>query len=240
MLWRCFAAGGTDPFHRIDDCRTLCEKINQHLKTLAKKLKLGHKWFLQMLNNPMHAAKLATKWLKDKIVSVLERPSSSLDLSSIENLWVEVKKQVGLQPWLCYTSSVRIGTKSQQTVTRLSDIMSFSVRYENYFRKNIFYKAREKNKKMISDKSNMGSKTWGSVNTTIDTVFWEKGFCSIYISHPQGNSLWWIDIFTNLIQKVDCIFDKTEYLRFFKRTILAPSFIHAHCTTNYSNQRPVC
>ena len=68
--------------------------LRQHLKTSVRKLKLGRKWVFQMDNDPEHTSKVMAKWLKDKKVKVLEWPSQSSDLNSIDNLWAELKKIV--------------------------------------------------------------------------------------------------------------------------------------------------
>lgn len=55
MLWGCFTAGGTDALHKIDDImrkENYVDILKQHLKTSARKLKLGPKWLFQMINDP--------------------------------------------------------------------------------------------------------------------------------------------------------------------------------------------
>ena len=83
MLWGCFTAGGSGALHNIDDIMRMENYVailKQHLKTSARKLKLGHKWVFQMDNDPKHTSKVVAKWLKDNKVKVLEWPSQSLEL----------------------------------------------------------------------------------------------------------------------------------------------------------------
>ena len=64
MLWECFAAGGTGALHKIDGImaeKNYVDILKQHLKTGVRKLKLGHKWVLQMDNDPKHTSKLVAK-----------------------------------------------------------------------------------------------------------------------------------------------------------------------------------
>ncbi len=64
MLWGCFAAGGTGALHKIDGImrkENYVDILKQHLKTSARKLKLGRKWVFQMDNDPKHTSKVLAK-----------------------------------------------------------------------------------------------------------------------------------------------------------------------------------
>ena len=96
MLGGCFAKEGTGALYKIDGImrkENYVDMLKQHLKTSARKLKLGCKWVFQMDNDPKHTSKLVTKWLKDNKVKVLDRSSQSPDLKHIENLWASASKK---------------------------------------------------------------------------------------------------------------------------------------------------
>ena len=93
MLWGCFAAGGTGALHKIDGIMRQendVDILKQYLKTSVRKVKIGHKWILQMDNDPKQTTKVVAKWLKDNKVKVLEWPSQS----PIDIFWAGLKKHV--------------------------------------------------------------------------------------------------------------------------------------------------
>ena len=69
------------------------EILGYNLLPSVRALKMGRGWVFQHDNDPKHTAKATKEWLKKKHIKVLELPSQSPGLNSIENLWREMKRQ---------------------------------------------------------------------------------------------------------------------------------------------------
>ena len=82
----CFTVGGTGELHKINGIMRkehYVQILKKHLKTLSRKLRLLVSVGLQRDDDPKHTTRLATEWLQDNKVSVLEWTSQRPDLSPV-------------------------------------------------------------------------------------------------------------------------------------------------------------
>ena len=89
MMWGCFSASGTGSIVKVEgkmNQAIYLDILNENILQSANQLNLSNNWFFQHDNDPKHTAKSVKKWLNDKKINVLSRPSQSPDLNPIENL----------------------------------------------------------------------------------------------------------------------------------------------------------
>ncbi|KAI4901942.1 hypothetical protein NFI96_021236 [Prochilodus magdalenae] len=82
--------------------------LKESVRPSVRDLKLKRTWVLQQDNDPKHASKSTSEWLKENKVKALEWPSQSPDLNPFEG---SSKRQFMLENppmWLNYNNSAKM------------------------------------------------------------------------------------------------------------------------------------
>lgn len=102
MVWGCMSAKGVGTLHFVNglvNAQKYIDILRNSLIPSVETLTGNDEWTFQQDGASCHTAKITKKWLQDNSINVLaDWPSSSPDLSPIENIWGIMKRKLRSDP----------------------------------------------------------------------------------------------------------------------------------------------